>query len=100
MCSNLTKLRCNRNQLVTLNLGSNIDLPGLNICAGNQVFNNTVTTTTTMNLKVGTGTVPNTTGGSGAGGLQTRVEWAIANWIGQQCPSGFVTLDARVNITT
>ena len=100
MCPNLTTLKCSHNELTTLNLGSNIDLTTLNICAGNQWLNYNYITPTTMNLKVGVGDVPGTTGGSGNGGLQTRVEWAIANWSTAQCSSGFVTLDSTVNITT
>jgi hypothetical protein len=102
MCPNLKLLKCSHNELTTLNLGSTIDLTTLDMCAGNQYLNYNVLTPTTMNLKVGVGDVPGTTGGTGAGGLQTRVEWATANWtgFGVSCSSGFTILDNTVNITT
>jgi len=80
MCTNLSRLFCRGNSnLATLNLGSNINLlilfggsaPGR---AWDDRFR-IESSKSDLNIKVGTGTVPNTTGGSGAGGLQTRVEY-------------------------
>ena len=80
MCTNLSRLFCRSNSnLATLNLGSNIDLlilfggsaPGREWDGRFRIESSK----SDLNIKVGTGTVPNTTGGSGAGGLQTRVEY-------------------------
>ena len=80
MFTNLSILFCLSNSnLATLNLGSNIDLlilfggsaPGREWDGRFRIESSK----SDLNIKVGTGTVPNTTGGSGAGGLQTRVEY-------------------------
>ena len=75
-CTGLTFLNCasqNGLGLSTLIIGSSISLTGLTVMDAGYNANNLV-------IHVGAGDVPGTTGGSGAGGLQTRVEYATATY--------------------
>ena len=60
----------------TITLSSTLDLRQLDPANGGWDFvTGTSNNNCTGTVKVGTGTVPGTSGGSGAGGLQTRVEY-------------------------
>ena len=68
----LGSLYLQNNQLTSLNLGSAIDLTTLGLLLDNNP--------SSLVVNCGTGDVPGTTGGTGTGGLQTRVEYMEDNF--------------------